>query len=642
MSEGKPGAAGGLDPPVLVAAQSAPVPEWAHLQRRLIDAVNAAAPLMLARYTEPGGVPYYADDVDDLYEMFHNWGLFYAIGGRDEFLTWALQEYNAITRFCDDSIVSREHPRFAQQIHSEYYNYTEWHHQGEGNMLFYDLGVAWPSISENVRRARRFAALFIGEDPGAPNYDREHNVFRSPVLHSTGPQLHADHDLAETLLCGREWENERYYGIRGTLAPVVGDLALDWMDDPRLLEEIMPLIDRLLLQIDVPQSMAATALVTNAYLYTGDEKYRQWVLDYVGGWLERVEKNGGIMPDNVGPSGVIGEHRGGQWWGGYYGWTTRFSPRIMLNGTIIGAECALLLSGDFGYLDVLRSQLQLLFDNAKTDDEGQLLIPHRYGPGGWSHFMPFRIVDVAHLWHASMEPGDYELIERLREGDRQGDWNELDCFGEKNNREGDSEYCRFQYYDGRNPGWPEQLMRGELAYVSQAADEIRADDRDVPTIVADNQNPPNPVVTKGLTQMTMGAPHSIYNGGLLRATVRYFDPASKRPGLPPDVAAFVDELRPDGLGVRLVNTSPADGRNLIVQAGAFGEHRFLQVCQQAGAAAPAATSTAINGKHFEVELPPSAAIRLHVGLERFVNRPTYAFPWHGDSVPVALQSPDFC
>ena len=614
-------------------------PPWAVLQRQLIDAVNSAAPLMLEKYTEPGGVPYFADDVDDLYELFYNWGLFYAQGGRGEMLDWALQEYNAVTRFCDDGIVSRVHPRFSQQIHNEYHNYTEWHHQSEGNMLFYDLGVANPTISENVRRARRFAAMYTGEDPEAPNYDPEHRMLRSPVPTSTGPQLHADLQLARILMCGRDSENERYYGVRATLGPALEELEIDWAHDESRHDEIIELVDRIVLHSDVPQSIAATALVTNAYLYTGEEKYRQWVLDYVGAWMERLRDNGGIMPDNVGPNGQIGEHRDGQWWGGYYGWTSRFSPRIMLNGVIVGAECALLLTGDFGHLDMLRSQLQLLFENATTSDDGQLLLPHRYGADGWSHFRRFRIVDAAHLWHASMEPRDYELLERLREGDRAGDWNQVDSFGEKNNREGDSEYARFQYYDGRNPDWPEQVMRGELAYVEETAQVIRADSRDVETIIADNDPPPNPVVTKGLTQMTMGSPHSIYNGGLLRATVRHFDADARRPGLPPDVAAFVDELRADRVGVQLVNTSATETRNAIVQAGAFGEHHFTEL-SVGESSRSGNTSPPVDGRYVAVALPPRSAIRLDLGLRRFAHRPSYAFPWHGDHIPVPFPPPD--
>ena len=633
-------------------------PGWAYLQRQLIDAINMAAPLMLKKYTRPGGVPYYVDSVDDLYELFYNWGLFYTIGGDDKLLDLALQQWDAITRFSADNVTSHVHPRFTPEIHNEYYNSTEWHHQSEGNMLFYDFGVANPAISENVRRAKQFAAMFMGEDSRVPNYDLQHRIFRSPFQTSLGPLLHAGPEMVQTLLLGREWEHDRYYGVRASLYPVVKDLEPDWHKESKRKKEIVRWVDKIVLSGDVPQSMCATALVTNAYLYTGEEKYRQWVLEYVDGWMDRMRRNDGIMPDNVGPTGKIGEHRGGQWWGGHYGWNSRFSPGIMFNGLIVGAECALLLTGDFGYLALLRSQIELLMSKAITSNDGQLLLPHRYGANGWEAFRPFRIVDLVHLWHASMDPGDYQQITRLREGDKRRDWNHVEPFGEKNNREGNSEYARFQYYDGHNPDWPDKIMRAELQYVLATLESMHSDFRDVDTIIADNREPANPVVTKGLTQMTMGAPHSIYNGGLLRATVRYFDADGPRPGLPEDVAAFVDALKRNRTGIQLVNVSRTKTRNLIVQAGAFGEHQFTELKYQEGSqdglsgsvkkwsrssqtmhdldreGRPMENMTrterlvSIDSKYFAVELPPSTAIRLDIGMHRFVNRPSYALPWH--------------
>lgn len=56
-----------------------------------------------------------------------------------------------------------------------------------------------------------------------------------------------------------------------------------------------------------------------------------------------------------------------------------------------------------------------------------------------------------------------------------------------------------------------------------------------------------------------GPGHSVfYDGGLLRAPVRYFDQQRGRPGLPPGVAAFVDELKADEAGMNLVNTGTTD------------------------------------------------------------------------------------
>ena len=75
----------------------------------------------------------------------------------------------------------------------------------------------------------------------------------------------------------------------------------------------------------------------------------------------------------------------------------------------------------------------------------------------------------------------------------------------------------------------------------------------------------------------LGAPHSVYHGGLLRATVRYYDKDLCRPGVPQDVGALVDKLTSDGVGIQLVNLNRNQTRNLIVQAGAFGEHEFTTV-----------------------------------------------------------------
>ena len=165
----------------ITATQVCAPPGWALLERQLIDVMNEAADLVMERHTERSGTMFFADDVDDQYEQFANWGLFYAMGGSERLLKYSLRTWNATTRWGDDSIVSRrkhgnywhgDERVFGQQIHNEYYNLatpggTDWHHMGEGNPQFYDFGVAEPTISENVRRAKRFAAMFMGEDPEA-------------------------------------------------------------------------------------------------------------------------------------------------------------------------------------------------------------------------------------------------------------------------------------------------------------------------------------------------------------------------------------------------------------------------------------------------------------------------------------------
>jgi len=631
------------------ATRVSPPPEWARLQRQLIQTMEGAAPLMVQKYAERGGAFYYADCVDDLYERCYNWGLFYAMGADERVLDLALQQWNTTTRFFDDSIVSRVHPRFVAQIHNEYSTAgepggAEWHHLGEGNMAFYDFGVADPTISENVRRTRRFAALHMGEDPEAPNYDPEYRIFRSPIQTSRGPYLKTTVEHVISWLQGGTGDNYRYYGVRASLYPVVEDLEPDWHETPARREEIIKLFEEIVLNGDVANSLGATALIAHAYLNTGEEKYKQWVLDYTDAWMERMRRNNGIVPDNVGPTGKIGENRQGNWWGGLYGWNCYAGFNILFHSLTIAAECAQLLSGEAGYLELLRSQIKVLLDQAITREDGQLLLASRRTPEGWGHHLwdpspqegrleVFRLQELAHLYHASMAAEDYDLIARIRETDKERDWNEVPVEGEKN--QGGTELARFQYYDGKNPDWPEKILRAEYQNAREALETIQSERRDAATLIADNFCPPNPVFTKGLTQVMMGAPQSVYNGGLLRATVRYFDKERKRPGLPPEVAALVDALAPDSAGIQLFNLNGGEARELIVQAGAFGEHHFTELrFEGEGRDDTEVKVVPVNSKYFSVQLPPGTGMRLELGMRRFVNQPTYAFPWHGDKLPV--------
>ena len=660
---------------------SAP-PAWALMERQLISLMEEAAPLVVKKYTEPGGALYMAEDFDDLYEQFYNWGLFYAIGGNQTVRDLALQEWNATTRISDDSFNHRlRHNNFSKvfrpSAHHEFWNLeqaAEWHHLGEGNMAFYDFGVACPGISENLRRARSFAAMFIGEDSEAPNYDSKHRILRSPFHSSQGPRLHGDAEMANTmLLAGRYLGGEvNYYGVRASLYPIVEDLELDWYEDPKRKKEIVELFEKLVLQCDTPNSLGATALVTNAYLYTGEAKYKNWVLEYTEAWMDRMRRNNGIMPDNVGASGEIGEGRNGLWWGGQYGWNHYQGFNIMFHSLTIAAECALLLTGDYGYLDLLRSQIKLLLEKSITREDGQLIMPTRYGPSGWQYDppvgrsndgilpmrgvytgpMPWRMQELAHLYHASMSSEDYELISQIRQGEVERDWNEVGNRGSEKNG-GETEFARFQYYDGKNPNWPEKILSAEYEWALEAFEQLRTDNRSPDEIISSNTPPPLAILTKALTQVTMGAPQSVYNGGLLRATVRYFDTENLRPGLPRDVAALVDKLEPECVGLQLANVSTTESRNLVVQAGAFGEHsfteiRFKQHSQEGldespyqwirgGGSQTDDKVVSADGKYFAVQLPPSTTIRLEVGVRRFENQPSYAFPWDGEKVPVAFQ-----
>ena len=153
--------------PQITATQVAAPPAWALLERNLIAQMEEAVPLRFRQATERGGAVLYAEDFDDLYEQFANWGLFYAMGADDNVLEMAATVWNATTRISADDIVHRtrfnDHKKvFRPSARREFWNYQqamEWHHLGEGMMAFYDFGVADPTISEMARRDQRFAGL---------------------------------------------------------------------------------------------------------------------------------------------------------------------------------------------------------------------------------------------------------------------------------------------------------------------------------------------------------------------------------------------------------------------------------------------------------------------------------------------------
>jgi hypothetical protein len=135
----------------------------------------------------------------------------------------------------------------------------------------------------------------------------------------------------------------------------------------------------------------------------------------------------------------------------------------------------------------------------------------------------------------------------------------------------------------------------------------------------------NPVVPEGLIQMAMGTPASVYHGGLLHASVRYFDPVLYRPGLPDAVAALVERITPGGLVLSLVNTDPLAGRDVLIQAGTFAEHHFTEV-QLVGRDGQAERYD-VDDNAFRVRLGPGAQAHLEIGMERYTYLPTYEFPW---------------
>jgi hypothetical protein len=106
----------------------------------------------------------------------------------------------------------------------------------------------------------------------------------------------------------------------------------------------------------------------------------------------------------------------------------------------------------------------------------------------------------------------------------------------------------------------------------------------------------------------------------LHCRLRYFDPENRRAGIPEDVAALVERLTNDAVTVLLVNINPVKPRTVVIQAGAYGEHQFVNV-DWGKQVIP------INQSSFTVRLLPGTGSRMTLSMRRYANQASLLFPW---------------
>lgn len=585
-------------------------PEWAVWQRFLLDRLAQAAYEFVDKYTHPDGTLVWRDKwpgmdgSDDGYESFHNYPLYYALGGPEEIHYLSRKLWDGVTRQFTDY----------GQVYQEFDGYYDWMHHGESYVYLYSFGLADPTYAKHRERSVRFAGLYMGEDPNAPNWDDELKLIRSPINGSRGPRF---------VNSAEDW---------GTHRPVLAHYPLPYDDIPNVTESaawdddekfpfILKALNTRMMRGDVPLNLTATSLILNAYMYTGEEKYKHWIVDYVNSWSERTRQNGGIIPDNVGLSGKIGEYMGGKWWGGYYGWRWPHGFFNLLESTTIGATNALLVTGDASFLALPRSQIDVVTRQGR-EENGSFVVPHKHKDDGWYAYRTLNPKYLINLWYASELGEDWERVTQHHDPNT---WNTIayrKAKGDDNN-----ERAWISFLEGKNPDFPVTVLRQNYAETLRRLEKIRNDHTTPDEQDVHHWQRLNPVITEGLVQLTLGGPGYIYHGGLLHTRVRYFDPERQRAGLPQDVAALVEKIDHEGITLTLVNLHPSEPRDVIIQGGAYGEHRFTSVHD-------GDEKVAVNHKHFRVTVRAGAIGTLRCGLHRFARRPTYAAPWHGEEIPV--------
>jgi len=577
-------------------------PEWALLQRELLHAHTDACVTFFRRYYNPatgwletterwGG----DDGPDDAIENVNDWPHLYALGGDAVIRQMYEKAYEGHVRqytaaHTTDAPIARLGMYF-----KEFPAQFDWQHNGEGLTVFNLMPLGDPYSRRYRERVTRFAGFYMDEDPGAPNYDPKLKLIKSLLNGSRGPML-------------RE------------------ATALDWTGDPIDVKNRFPTLghgeggyEGMLAHFkdygdvvgDHPLNLASTQLATNAYMLTHDPKYKAWVLGYCDAWAERARANGGIIPSKVGLDGKIGGPEG-KWYAGTYGWG--FSPIVPMTGKpadrnrvpwcVTGFFNAYLLSkGDDKYLDVWRKTADR-FDAAAKVIDGKLSTPTMYGDQGFYSFKPGKYrLNFLEIYALSMKPSDRARCEDTG-------W--------------------YEYLEGKNPGYPVKALRAGLSRIRTQMQAVDADTTSPDMRLADSALDINPASIVALTQ-TMEAGLYLQHGSwaktspsqggtLLFSRLRYFDPVRRRAGMPPDVAALVENWGPDHVTVTLVNLNPSQARSVIVQGGAYGEHQILSVSD-------GKAELAIGNASFPVRLMPGAGARLTIRMARFANDPTLSFPW---------------
>lgn len=606
-------------------------PRWAQLQRQIMAQLSAAAPEFVARYTRDDGTLIWRDEwpgmdgSDDPYEAFQYLALFFALSGDEEVYALARKMWDAITW------------QWTQygQIEREFDGYYDWMHHGEANLFHYFFGFTKPESLVDRQRADRFARMYTGEDPLAPNYDPELGIIRAPQSGSRGPRLVV---TAEDLGTHR--------GVLDGYHPPFEDLSsvpfpaasTPWNDDA-VFAEIIEKMNQRTTRGDVPLNMNATGQMAHAFMYSGDESLRTWVLEYIARWKARADANGGILPDNVGLSGRVGEYLDGRWWGGHYGWRWPHGFMTIIEPTLNAGVNALLLTGDHSHLALTRQQLDVNYALGHEDGD-DYLVPNKHFDSGWTDFRVPNPLHPIHLWARSLADEDLERVERVRRG---ADWSAVRYpvvpLSAKHFNVNTAAW--YSYITGRNPDFPEQALEANIELIAQQLRRMRSSDGDPAgfgsihfidghTEALDLQidgyaihiwQEFNPVYFESLVQLMWGAPMHLSHGGLQHGTVRYYDAATRRPGLPPGVGALVHAIGVDHVQLELVNLDPDAAHTVVVQAGSFGEHRFGEAVVAGAPAVP------IDGRWLEVELAPGAGAGIRISMERYVNQPAYETPW---------------
>ncbi len=605
------------------------IPSWAISQQKLITALRKAVDEFITRYVRPDGTLIWRDSwpgmdgSDDPYEAFQYLPLFYALTGDEEIYAMARKIWDGITWQWTEY----------GQIYREFDGYYDWMHHGEANLYHYFFGLTKPDVLQDRTRAVRFAHMYTGDDPEAENFDKELGIIRAPMSGSRGPRFVT---TAEDWVTHRGVLDDYHAPFEDMKTSPFELMKCKWSDDA-VYEEVIRLLNERMTRGDVPLNMNASGQMTHAFMYSRDSKFKEWVISYLNKWRERAEANDGIIPDNVGLSGEVGEYLDGKWWGGHYGWRWPHGLLTITEPLTNIVSNALLMTGDFSHLNFLRQHIDKNYSLGK-EINGIWHTPNKHFDSGWSDFRPMNPFHAIHLWFRSLADEDQARVERCR---GTLDWQSVTIaekpFSVKHYNTNTLPW--YEYINGNLPDYPDQILAANFRLLEQQLTRLRSDHGNPRNWENVNQimdypnslsmkidgyaihawQEFNPLYFESLVQLQWGAPMHISHGGFQFASLRYFNPQTKSPGLPVGISALVSSISDSTIDATLVNISDSD-QDVILQAGGFGENQFTGVTS-------AELKQNLDSQWLQVTIPAHTHIRLALRVKRYVNTPSYQTPF---------------
>ena len=308
-----PGALIGRETTVTITTPMSP-PAWALLERELLRANSRACEFVATKYLDPRGYLLHTprwgvvDGPDDAIETFARWPLLHALGGEESVLQTYKRAQEGHWLQYGEMRTTKTDLAKEGAYYREFITMSDLAHTMEGMQSIVSLGLSEPDDDRYRTRMKRFAGLYMNEDPAAPNYDPMHKVIRSALNGSKGPMLRKP-----TMY---DWVGDPVSGMfhfihssesRNQMHRFCQTIFPRWWRPARTTGEVVG---------DSHLNLISTTFALEAYMLAGERKYKDWILEYVGAWKERIDACGGNIPTKVGLDGKPDVH----WWKGLYGW----------------------------------------------------------------------------------------------------------------------------------------------------------------------------------------------------------------------------------------------------------------------------------------------------------------------------------